>query len=80
MTSSQHKKEWKPINKVSSLMAHISLENSVKDEWYFDSGCSRHMTGINNLLSDLRPYSTNHVTFGDGTKCKIEGICRLIRT
>ena len=38
------------------------------------------MAGIKNLLIDLRPYSTNHVTFGDGTRCKIEGIGRLIRT
>ncbi|VFQ69250.1 unnamed protein product [Cuscuta campestris] len=32
--------------------------------WYFDSGCSRHMTGDASLLSNLIPYDGPRVTFG----------------
>jgi hypothetical protein len=53
---------------------------SSKEDWYFDSGCSRHMTGMKNFLSDLKAYSTSYVTFGDGAKGKIKGIGKLVRT
>ncbi|XP_031090976.1 uncharacterized protein LOC115995973 [Ipomoea triloba] len=42
-------------------------------KWYFDSGCSRHMTGNKKYLKDIIPY-TGQVTFGDGIKGDIKGI------
>jgi len=40
------KKVWKPKADNMGLMAHISLRTSSREEWYFDSGYSRHMTGF----------------------------------
>ncbi|MCI75633.1 gag-pol polyprotein, partial [Trifolium medium] len=39
------KKEWKHKAEVC-LIAHTSLRASSREDWHFDSGCSRHMTGI----------------------------------
>lgn len=36
------------------------------------------MTGENNYLEELKPYSDRYVTFGDGAKGKIKGICKLV--
>src|ERR1051325_2850163 len=35
------------------------------------------MTGINNLLNDVKPHSTSYVTFGDGAKGEIKGVGNL---
>jgi hypothetical protein len=53
---------------------------SSKEDWYFDSGCSRHMTGMKNYLVDLKACATSYVTFGDGAKGRIRGIGKLVRT
>ncbi|CAJ2661891.1 unnamed protein product [Trifolium pratense] len=61
-----------------SLIAHTSLRASSKEDWYFDSGCSKHMTGVEKYLMDIKSYATSFVTFGDGAKGEIKGIGRLI--
>ncbi|KAI5390825.1 hypothetical protein KIW84_075927 [Lathyrus oleraceus] len=48
-----------------------------KEEWYFDSGCSRHMTGNKDLLTGLHHHAISYVTFGDGAKGEIKGTCKL---
>ncbi|MCI40303.1 gag-pol polyprotein, partial [Trifolium medium] len=58
-------------------MAHTPLKIPSKEEWYFDSGCSKHMTGENKYLKEVRSYSEGCVIFGDGVKGKIKGIGRL---
>ncbi|KAI5436288.1 hypothetical protein KIW84_022671 [Lathyrus oleraceus] len=65
-----NKKQWVSKTNVTSLMAH-------KEEWYFDSGCSRHMTWNSNLITDLHPHDLSYVTFGDGAKGEIKGIGKL---
>ncbi|WJX28187.1 beta-glucosidase [Trifolium repens] len=72
------KKEWKPKAKVAALIAHISFRASSKEDWYFDSGCSRHMTGVESFLVDIKSYTSSYVTFGDGAKGQIMGIGKLI--
>ncbi|PNY10358.1 retrotransposon-related protein, partial [Trifolium pratense] len=81
------KKEWKQKDEEqkedtdtneASLIAHTSLKASSRDDWYFDSGCSRHMTGVEKYLVDIKSYASSFVTFGDGAKGKIQGIGRLI--
>src|SRR4051812_31849231 len=69
------KQQWKP--KSMALIAHTSLRVSAKEDWYFDSGCSRHMTGLKNLLVDIKSHSTSYVTFGDGAKGEIKGVGKL---
>ncbi|KAI5407268.1 hypothetical protein KIW84_053503 [Lathyrus oleraceus] len=71
------KKKWIPKTNVTGLIAHIPLRISAKEEWYFDSGCSRHMTGNQDLLNDLHHHTISHVTFGDGAKCEIMGTGKL---
>ena len=59
-------------------IAYTSLRATTGNDWYFDSGCSRHMTGVQAFLSNIKPYSNCHVTFGDGVKAKIIGKVYLI--
>ncbi|KAI5409934.1 hypothetical protein KIW84_055406 [Lathyrus oleraceus] len=66
------KKQWIPKTNVTGLIAHIPLRISAREEWYFDSGCSRHMTGNQDLLTDLHHHTISHVTFGDGEKGEIK--------
>ncbi|MCI43252.1 gag-protease polyprotein, partial [Trifolium medium] len=37
-------RKWKSKNGEISHIAHTSLKVSSKEDWYFDSGCSKHMT------------------------------------
>ncbi|PNX93845.1 gag-protease polyprotein, partial [Trifolium pratense] len=89
-TTTSTQQEWKPKGenvkssdvtqpekKITALIAHTSLRTSSREDWYFDSGCSRHMTGIGKFLVDLKSYSTSFVTFGDGAKGEIVGIGKL---
>ncbi|KAK2382310.1 hypothetical protein QL285_069855 [Trifolium repens] len=71
------KKEWKPKAEVAAHIAHTSLRASSREYWYFDSGCSRHMTGVEKFLKDIKSHTTSYVTFGDGAKGKIKGIGKL---
>jgi len=66
------KKEWRP--KCVGLITHTSLRASSSEDWYFDSGYSRQMTGVEKFLENVRPYAKSYVTFGDGVKEKIIGI------
>ncbi|KAK2388640.1 putative mitochondrial protein [Trifolium repens] len=80
------KKEWRPIEESVALpkeedvglIAHTSLRASSREDWYFDSGCSRHMTGEEKYLMNVRSYKASFVTFGDGAKGEIIGIGDLI--
>nr|GEU61130.1 hypothetical protein [Tanacetum cinerariifolium] len=47
-------------------------QNNIDDKGYWDSGCSRHMTGNISYLSDYKPYDRGYVSFGQGG-CKITG-------
>ncbi|GAU49481.1 hypothetical protein TSUD_286190 [Trifolium subterraneum] len=65
-------------NKVTGLIAHTSFRASSKEDWYFDSGCSRHMIGDDRFLVDIKTYSTSYVTFRDEAKWEIIGVGKLI--
>nr|GEY20123.1 ribonuclease H-like domain-containing protein [Tanacetum cinerariifolium] len=47
-------------------------QNNIDDKRYWDSGCSRHMTGNISYLTDYDPYDGGYVSFGQGG-CKITG-------
>nr|GFA44251.1 ribonuclease H-like domain-containing protein [Tanacetum cinerariifolium] len=55
-----------------------SSQNNIDDKGYWDSGCSRHMTGNISYLSDFEPFDGGYVSFGQGG-CKITGK-RTIKT
>lgn len=77
-SSSRRKMMWVPKHKTVSLVVHTSLRASAKEDWYLDSGCSRHMTGVKEFLVNIEPCSTSYVTFGDGSKGKITGMGKLV--
>ena len=37
-------------------------------KWYFDSGCTSHMTGDKSLLSDFKEKKGPKIKFGGGVK------------
>ena len=41
--------------------------------WYFDSGCSRRITGNRSLFKVFESKKGGNVTFGDGSKSQIKG-------
>nr|GEX21574.1 hypothetical protein [Tanacetum cinerariifolium] len=49
-----------------------SSQNNIDDKGYWDSGCSRHMTGNISYLFDYEPFNGGYVSFGQG-ECKITG-------
>nr|GEV10257.1 hypothetical protein [Tanacetum cinerariifolium] len=49
-----------------------SSQNNIDDKGYWDSGCSRHMTGNISYLFDFEPFDEGYVSFGQGG-CKITG-------
>lgn len=53
------------------LTYYNAFEHS--SQWYLDSGCSRHMSGDNNIFTSLRNFQGGNVTFGDGKVGKIIG-------
>src|ERR1044072_2836804 len=50
------KKAWRVKGMESAQIAYTSLKVSSEEDWYFDSGCSRHMTGMKSFLTDLKSY------------------------
>nr|GEX09272.1 putative ribonuclease H-like domain-containing protein [Tanacetum cinerariifolium] len=49
-----------------------SSQNNIDDKSYWDSRCSRHMTGNISYLSNYEPFDGGYVSFGQGG-CKITG-------
>nr|GEZ35149.1 uncharacterized mitochondrial protein AtMg00810-like [Tanacetum cinerariifolium] len=47
-----------------------SSQNNIDDKGYWDSGCSRHITGNISYLFDYEPFDGGYVSFGQGG-CKI---------
>ncbi|TYK29875.1 gag-pol polyprotein [Cucumis melo var. makuwa] len=50
-----------------------SFRSSAKENWYFDGGSSKHMTGEKNYIPNLKVISSQEVRFGDGAFSKIVG-------
>nr|GEV54320.1 hypothetical protein [Tanacetum cinerariifolium] len=46
--------------------SYSNSQNNIDDKGYWDSGCSRHMTGNISYLSDYEPYDEGYVLFGQG--------------
>nr|GFA56163.1 ribonuclease H-like domain-containing protein [Tanacetum cinerariifolium] len=68
-----------PTGSTKSITANMRLkgkagssQNKIDDKGYWDSGCSRHMTGNISYLYDFEPYDGGYVSFGQGG-CKITG-------
>ena len=55
------------------LFVHTSLKVFNSCLWYFDSGCSCHMTGDKSLFNSLKEKVGDYVTFGDGSHAQVLG-------
>ncbi|XP_019093239.1 PREDICTED: uncharacterized protein LOC109129445 [Camelina sativa] len=54
-------------------MALVTEEQEDTKPWFFDSGCSRHMTGTKSNLQNIKKLKGGTVTFGDGSHGFIQG-------
>ncbi|KAA0059847.1 gag-pol polyprotein [Cucumis melo var. makuwa] len=61
---------WRVMTSGKCNVAFTTVQTHV-DAWYFDSGCSRIMTGNRSFFTELEECTSGHVTFRDGAKGKI---------
>ncbi|CAM8969337.1 unnamed protein product [Rhodiola kirilowii] len=71
----RQKQVWIPKERQTVCMvACCSSGDTVQASWFFDSGCSAHMTGNSEYLSHIRPVEQmRFVTFADGRKSRVIG-------
>ncbi|CAM8913334.1 unnamed protein product [Rhodiola kirilowii] len=67
------KQIWRIKQKETCLVAFSSTFLPEKQRWYFDSGCSRHMTGNPGFLTKIEWIKGKTVTFGDGIEGRVVG-------
>jgi len=58
---------------VVAKVAYTCTDGSASNPWYFDNGCSRHMTCNRGVLSTYTEEASGKVTFVDGGKGRIKG-------
>ena len=54
-------------------VAYTSMKAVTTDDWYFDSGCSRHIIREKSYLSDYQNMPDGYVFFGDERKGRVIG-------
>ncbi|GJY62220.1 ribonuclease H-like domain-containing protein [Tanacetum coccineum] len=58
---------WKPKQNQLDQGSNLNgVSDNIDDKGYWDSGCSRHMTGNISYLSEFEPYNGGYVSFGHG--------------
>ena len=57
------KKKWVKKSELKCFVSYTCLRTCATNAWYFDSCCSRHMTGNKDILVDYKPLSEGLVTF-----------------
>jgi len=55
----------------------IWMMDSLKQSWYIDSGCSKHMAGDASKFIHISPKNSEYVTYGDNNKVKIVGVGKI---
>jgi len=50
-----------------------------KQQWYLDSGCSKHMTGDKSKFLSISFKQEGHVTYGDNNKGRMDSWERIHR-
>ena len=53
------------------------MKDSLKQNWYIDSGCSEHMMGDASKFIHISPKNSGHVTYRDNQKGKILEVFKL---
>lgn len=55
-------------------MALVTNDSNTNEHWYFDSGCSRHMTRNDEYLVKVKKVKGGKFTFGDSGHGIINGL------
>nr|GEW52306.1 uncharacterized mitochondrial protein AtMg00810-like [Tanacetum cinerariifolium] len=69
-TIKEHAIKYAEMYRKTSKSSNGNSQINIDDKGYWDSGCSRHMTGNISYLSDYKPFDGGYVSFGG---CKITG-------
>ena len=64
----------KNVEEDMMLMVTTTDKESLKDQWYLDSGCSSHMTGRKDWFVNMKPLMKNMVKFANDNTLADEGI------
>ena len=67
------KQIWVKKSELNCLVVHTALRASELHSWYFDSGCSRHMTGNRSFFTNFTEFDGGNVIFGDGNVASVKG-------
>ncbi|XP_075504520.1 uncharacterized protein LOC142541961 [Primulina tabacum] len=67
------RKIWVSKTVIRCNVVYTSLKTNIVGAWYFDSGCSRHMIGSKEHVTDYVEVKTGRVTYGGGAKGRIVG-------
>ena len=51
----------------------VLQKNSKRNQWYLDSGCSKHMTGDLTKFTSIKLKAEGHATYGDNNRGRILG-------
>nr|GEU97341.1 retrovirus-related Pol polyprotein from transposon TNT 1-94 [Tanacetum cinerariifolium] len=70
--SDSGKEDDEKLKNETCLVAQASIDLE-PDEWIKDSGCSKHMTGNQNLFSSYKAYNEGNVIFGSNLRGNIIG-------
>ncbi|XP_016651057.1 PREDICTED: uncharacterized protein LOC107881559 [Prunus mume] len=67
------KSTWIARGHTKSLVVLNAFAASNTNSWYFDSGCSKHISGDKNVFSSLSLFDGGTVTFGGGHRSQVVG-------
>ena len=67
------KQVWIRKNKSKCHVVFTTLRTRASSEWYFDSGCSKHMTSDKSLFNSLEDFNGGNVTFGNDSVSRVRG-------
>ncbi|CAL2227890.1 unnamed protein product [Prunus armeniaca] len=67
------KSTWIARCHTKSLVVLNAFAASNTNSWYFDSGCSKHMSGDKSVFSSLSPFDGGTVTFGGCHNSQVVG-------
>ena len=59
---------WVKKGELNCYMVDVAYRSFIPNSWYFDSGCSRHMTGNRSYLTNYKSHEGGLVTFGNGAR------------
>jgi len=69
-------RSWQPITEkgtICIIFCSVLQKGSKRNQWYLESGCSKHMTSDLKKFTSLKLKAEGHVTYGDNNRGRILG-------